>query len=141
MRLYSRNKKGKPIVWWAETDYQLNTNGHIELNIYYGQVDGKIQRKQRLTKSGKNLGKSNATTIEEQAKLDLSYLYKAQRDKDYFDSLKNGGVTLFADLRRENILKSFDLLERENSIVIERNEDLLDEVVEKERFIIEESTL
>lgn len=87
MRLYSRNKKGKPIVWWAETDYQLNTNGHIELNIYYGQVDGKIQRKQRLTKSGKNLGKSNATTIEEQAKLDLSYLYKAQRDKDYFDSL------------------------------------------------------
>lgn len=49
--------------------------------------------------------------------------------KDYFDSLKNGGVTLFADLRRENILKSFDLLERENSIVIERNEDLLDEVV------------
>ena len=34
MRLYSRNKKGKPIVWWAETDYQLNTNGHIELNIY-----------------------------------------------------------------------------------------------------------
>ncbi len=50
MRLYSRNKKGKPIVWWAETDYQLNTNGHIELNIYYGQVDGKIQRKQRLTK-------------------------------------------------------------------------------------------
>ena len=87
MKLYSRNKKGKPLVWWIESDDTVNANGHIEINMFYGQVDGKIQKKQRLTKSGKNLGKANATTIQEQAKLDISYLYKAQRDKDYFESI------------------------------------------------------
>ena len=49
--------------------------------------------------------------------------------KEYFDVLKNGGVTLFPELRRENILKDFTSLEKENGINIEIDEDLLDEVV------------
>ncbi len=49
--------------------------------------------------------------------------------KEYFSTLKNGGVTLFADARRKNILHDFDVIEKENNIQIEIDEDLLDEVV------------
>lgn len=49
--------------------------------------------------------------------------------KEYFSVLKNGGVTLFADKRRENILNDFNVLEKEQGVKIEIDEELLDEVV------------
>lgn len=49
--------------------------------------------------------------------------------KEYFNALENGGVTLFPELRRENILNNFASLEKDNGIKIEIDEDLLDEVV------------
>ena len=49
--------------------------------------------------------------------------------KDYFDSLKNGGVTLFADKRQEKILADFSSLENEHGVEIEIDKELLDEVV------------
>ncbi|MBU0632556.1 glycine--tRNA ligase subunit beta [bacterium] len=48
---------------------------------------------------------------------------------DYFDTLKNGAVTLFPDERRKNILAQFEKLQNEQNIEIEIDEDLLDEVV------------
>lgn len=49
---------------------------------------GKIQTKERFVKSGKNKGKKNETTIQEQADLDISYLYRAQlEEKGYFKSI------------------------------------------------------
>jgi len=88
--LYSKNKSGKTLEWKAESDLTLNEHGWITLNIYYGQQGGKTQHKIRYTKSGKNKGKANATTIEEQALLDLSYLYRAQlEEKGYFLSIED----------------------------------------------------
>ncbi|MCD6432436.1 MAG: glycine--tRNA ligase subunit beta, partial [Sulfurimonas sp.] len=49
--------------------------------------------------------------------------------QDYFYTLKTGGVTLFQDERREKILEQFKALESSNSVDIEIDEDLLDEVV------------
>ncbi|MDD5156853.1 glycine--tRNA ligase subunit beta [Sulfurimonas sp.] len=49
--------------------------------------------------------------------------------RDYFELLKKGGVTLFADERREKILSDFAKLEEKNGIKIEIDEDLLEEVV------------
>ncbi|MBU0721668.1 glycine--tRNA ligase subunit beta [bacterium] len=49
--------------------------------------------------------------------------------KEYFEVLANGGVTLFPEVRRENILSGFASLEKANGITIEIDEDLLDEVV------------
>jgi glycyl-tRNA synthetase beta chain len=49
--------------------------------------------------------------------------------KDYFDALKEGGVTLYQDQRRKDILESFAKLESENGVNIEVDEDLLEEVV------------
>lgn len=88
--IYSKNKSGKTLEWKAYSDLKLNNDGHIELHIEYGQQDGKKQHKVRLTKSGKNKGKSNETTIEEQASLDLKHLYRAQlEEKGYFLSLED----------------------------------------------------
>ena len=49
--------------------------------------------------------------------------------KEYFNVLKDGGVTLFPDQRREDILNNFTSLEKDNGIKIEIDEDLLDEVI------------
>lgn len=49
--------------------------------------------------------------------------------KEYFETLKNGGVTLYPEQRRENILNAFAALENAHGITIEIDEDLLNEVV------------
>jgi glycyl-tRNA synthetase beta chain len=49
--------------------------------------------------------------------------------KDYFDTLKNGGVTLFPKLRSEKILADFKKIELENGLNIEIDEELFEEVV------------
>lgn len=49
--------------------------------------------------------------------------------KEYFQVLKDGGVTLFPEVRRENILANFTSIEKESGVNIEVDEDLLNEVV------------
>jgi len=49
--------------------------------------------------------------------------------KEYFETLENGGVTLYQDERRKNILANFATLEEDNGVQIEIDEDLLNEVV------------
>ncbi|MDD2358655.1 MAG: glycine--tRNA ligase subunit beta, partial [Thiovulaceae bacterium] len=48
---------------------------------------------------------------------------------EYFETLKNGAVTLYPDERKQNILSQFEVLQKEQNIEIEIDEDLLDEVV------------
>ena len=48
---------------------------------------------------------------------------------DYFKKIQDGGITLFADERRQNILKDFKDIEEQNSVKIEIHDDLLAEVV------------
>ena len=49
--------------------------------------------------------------------------------KEYFETLKKGGVTLYPQQRRENIMSAFAALEKSEGITIEVDADLLDEVV------------
>ncbi|MDA7817464.1 glycine--tRNA ligase subunit beta [Sulfurimonas sp.] len=49
--------------------------------------------------------------------------------KDYFDVLKNGGVTLFQEERTSKILSDFKEIENESGLKIEMDEELLSEVV------------
>ena len=48
---------------------------------------------------------------------------------DYFDKIKQNGITLFADERKKKILEDFKTIEAENGVVIEIDDDLLSEVV------------
>ena len=49
--------------------------------------------------------------------------------KEYFEVLKEGGVTLFPKLRAEKILADFKAIEESNGVTIEIDDELFDEVV------------
>jgi len=49
--------------------------------------------------------------------------------KEYFEVLQNGGVTLYQEQRKEDILAGFSALEKENNFEIEKDAALLKEVV------------
>lgn len=67
-KLYKRSSTGKPLVWWME----------VEDNLYRshsGQVDGSLVSSGWTTAYPKNVGRSNATTSEEQAHLEVEAEY------------------------------------------------------------------
>jgi len=49
--------------------------------------------------------------------------------KDYFEVLKDGGVTLFAEDRMVKILNDFKAIETKHNLTVELDDELLDEVV------------
>ena len=73
--LYGLDKAGKYKVWsiWTEGE---------ELYIMHGKENGKMQTKRELIQ-GKNIGRSNETTPEQQALLEAESRYKRQLDKGY----------------------------------------------------------
>lgn len=78
--LYKKAKKGKPLVW------SVYTNG-AEIITEYGELEGKQQRSVKVAK-GKNIGRSNETTDEEQALLEAKSLAeKKQLAGKYYESL------------------------------------------------------
>lgn len=83
VELFGIASTGKIKSWLVRTDLSLNADGHIENIVEWGYVDGKKQTKVRLVKSGKNKGKANETSIQEQALLELESLYQKQVDAGY----------------------------------------------------------
>ena len=83
VKLYSYNSKNKILIWYAESDLELDSEGRIPITIYYGQQGGKISQKIRYVNSGKNKGKANETSLEEQTYLEIGYLYQKQLDQGY----------------------------------------------------------
>lgn len=81
--LYSLDSKGKVREWKATTDLSLDDNGYMTISIEHGQQYGKKQTKERKVKSGKNKGKANETSLEEQTYLEIGYLYQKQLDQGY----------------------------------------------------------
>ena len=55
--------------------------------IYYGQVGGKVTEK-RTTSRGKNIGRTNETTPEQQAVLEAESKWRKQIKKDYAESIE-----------------------------------------------------
>lgn len=81
--LYGVASSGKIKTWKAYSDFSLNSDGHVTITVEWGYKDGALQTKLRTVKAGKNKGKSNETTIQQQAALQLEQLYKAQIDSNY----------------------------------------------------------
>ncbi|MDX9814534.1 MAG: glycine--tRNA ligase subunit beta [Sulfurimonas sp.] len=69
---------------------------------------------------------SNATFVHRGSSFNA---IKVDGIKGYFETLKDGGVELFASKRKESILEQFKALEEKNGIKIEQDSELLDEVV------------
>lgn len=81
VELYKLDSKKKVRVWKAYL--RPEADGTVSILIEHGQQGGKIQTKTRVVKSGKNKGKVNETSVEEQAALELGYLYQKQFDDGY----------------------------------------------------------
>jgi ATP-dependent DNA ligase len=79
-KLYKKDSKGKFRIWC------IYTQG-AELIQEAGLVDGKLVKNVKICK-GKNIGKINETTPEEQARLELESAWKSKKDEGYFDTLK-----------------------------------------------------
>lgn len=88
-QLYSYDTKKKVRVWKAYSDFVLNDDGHVVITIEHGQENGKIQKKVRKVKDGKNKNKANETTIEQQASLEIGYLYRQQLEDGYVLDINN----------------------------------------------------
>lgn len=73
--LYGLDKSGKYKVWSIWTEEAM-------LCIEHGQENGKMQTKKESVE-GKNIGRSNETSPEQQAELEAESRYKKQLDKGY----------------------------------------------------------
>ena len=92
--LYKMDKKGTNIRKWG-VKLNLNEDGTTyTITTEYGIKDGNTTNSSSVVSSGKNIGRSNVTTIEEQAKKDTvsKYISKIKNNKmtaDYDELIKS----------------------------------------------------
>jgi len=79
--LYKKDSKNKIREWAIQV-----TDSTIIIN--HGLLDGKKVEKIKQIKTGKNIGKKNETTPEEQAVLEATSTWQKQKDKGYFETIE-----------------------------------------------------
>ena len=80
-KLYKKTKLGKIQEWsvWVEE----TAKGHV-IKTNHGQVGGKIvEDKGKIINEGKNLGRSNETTVEQQAIAEARSIHQGKLDEGY----------------------------------------------------------
>jgi len=84
-QLYATASTGKTKQWriWVDIDSNKSAIIHTE----HGYIDGKLQHKIKLVKTGKNLGKANETTPFEQAVSEAQSTYNKKIDKKYITEI------------------------------------------------------
>lgn len=88
--LYARTNTGAVQSWTIE----------IEKNKYrthYGQVDGAIQTTEWTICEGKNTGKKNETSADEQALKEAKATWKKKKESGYFESVEDIDNTTFTE--------------------------------------------
>jgi len=73
-RLYKLDSKGKVRTW------SIATSGNTYTQVH-GILNGKLQSTTTVVPAGKNIGKANETTAEEQCQLEADALWKKKRDR------------------------------------------------------------
>lgn len=77
-KLYKLSSTGKVQEWQVEFNKEATGASYT---IYHGQLGGKIQSTTTYIDEGKNIGRSNETTAEEQAESEARSLWAKQRDR------------------------------------------------------------
>jgi len=95
-KLYKKTSTGAIQEWSVKViaaEEDQNVVGVIINN--YGQVDGKIQESREVIKEGKNIGKANETSVEEQAQAQAKARWEKQLKKGYAQTIEDAqaGVT------------------------------------------------
>jgi len=88
--IYKIDSKGKLRVYFIEQD-------GAKYRMVTGIKDGALVRSKWTEAKGKNIGKSNATTDEEQASLEIKARYRKKLEQDYADTIEKAklGPTFF----------------------------------------------
>ena len=76
--LYSRTSTGAVQTWSVETE-------HNKYRTHYGQIDGAIQTTEWTVCHGKNKGKANSTTDDEQAEIEAFAMWEKKIASGYFE--------------------------------------------------------
>ena len=86
--LYKATATGKIEQWsiWVQHD---GDKGIIFRE--HGHTDGKLQREEKVISKGKNIGRSNATTPQQQALSDADSMWVKQRDRKHYSEDPTGG--------------------------------------------------
>ncbi len=83
--LYGLDKTGKTRIWILSV---IAKNESTFLHVEHGLEDGQLVTSDREIKSGKNIGKKNETTIEEQAFREADKMHKDKIEKDEYSTAK-----------------------------------------------------
>jgi len=78
--LYKKASNGKIVEW------SILVSGNM-ITTFYGDVNGVKSKSVKIIKEGKNIGKSNETSPEQQAMLQGKSMYKKKIDKGYFKTI------------------------------------------------------
>ena len=81
--LFKKDKSGKVRVWKLNAILK-NDDNSFWIQIDYGQEDGKITRNEKQVTEGKNIGKKNETTIEQQLILVCDKTFKDKKEKEEY---------------------------------------------------------
>lgn len=87
--LYKRTSTGAIQTWWMEQDGNMT-------RVHTGQIDGKITTSPYKPSYGKNIGKKNETSDEQQALLEIEAEYKKKKAQGrYHDSPETIDIAAF----------------------------------------------
>ena len=92
-KLYSRDVKGKILVWSAKV---MNQNNQVDICISYGELQGDRTLRWERDVRGVNIGKSNETNAWQQAESKVESRIKRKRRKGYM-SIEDIKATIDAD--------------------------------------------
>lgn len=80
-KLYDLTSTGKIKDWFISVHSETPT--YAEIHVIHGQEDGKHQTAIRKVKAGKNIGKANETTAQEQATSEAQSMWQKKQDSGY----------------------------------------------------------
>lgn len=79
--LYKRKGKNKVSEWTIHVEVNLENQEYFDIVVNYGEQGGKIQQSRDTIKSGKNLGKANETSVQQQAEAEAEAKFVKQQDR------------------------------------------------------------
>lgn len=85
-KLFQKTHTGAIQTWQIIVSTADDIDGAL-ISVFFGQLDGKIQRTDDLVKGGKNTGKKNATTAEQQAVAEARSKWEKQKKKGYVEDI------------------------------------------------------
>jgi len=98
--LYHQARTGKLHSW------EISTTGNV-ISQVYGTVDGEKSATSKAVQ-GKNLGKINETTPQEQAELEAKSLWQKKKDTKYSETKTAAKETVFLPMLAQDLKKRFD---------------------------------